>query len=178
MIPALRRSWFRWQLRKALAKDTQPHAFVPFDQAKRILLLVMIDNPESVSITQQWVKQWGANRDITLLGYHPSRKKLTFEIPFPHLTPKNLSFGYHPKSDIDWQQPVDALLCVTPHMHYAMAYIAAHAKATMRVGPHNSTYEPCLDLMVSLPENTPSLDTIFNTFDRYLKMIRSHEPNQ
>lgn len=176
MIPAFRRAWFRWQLRKTLKKDTQRHAFLPFDQVHRMLLVVQLDQPESVSITQTWLKKWQPDRQVTLLAYFPSRKKPTFDIPFPYITPKDLTFGFQPKTTVDWQQAFDALICVMPGLSLPGVYIAAHAKATMRVGPHPTEFESCLDLMVALPDNKPSLDTIFNTFDKYLKMIRNHEP--
>lgn len=178
MIAGLRRAWFRWQLQKTFKKDDQVHAFLPFQQLQRMLLVVQVDTEACVATVQQWQAKWQNNCIITLIGYFPSRKACPFTIPFPHFTAKDLTFGYQPKTTTDWYAPVDAAVFVAPTMSLPLLYMAAHSTATMRVGTHAPTYEPCLDFMVTLPDNTPSLDTIFNTFDRYLKMIRSHEPNQ
>lgn len=175
MMAALRHAVFRWQLRKTLSREQHEHAFLPFDRLKNIGMVVSIHTEEEVHTATAWQKRWAAaDRQVDLLLYYPSRQAAPFPLPDAVFTNKGLSFGYQPKVDKKWTGPYDALLLVGAQLPPPFAHLAAQSKATMRVGPHDAKYENGLDLMVAMPENNPSLDTIFNTFERYLKMIDNH----
>lgn len=172
MINRIRLWWFHWHLKRWTRKADNPRAFVSLKEANNLAALVYLDGPEAVDATLQWQGQLEKmGKQVVIEGYVPV-KKPAFDIPFPYYTPESVSFTFKPKGWANQDTAFDILLFVAPYMPPVLAHIAAHSHSKMRVGPHSQRYQMCLDYMISLPASA-TMATIFDTFDKYLKMLSS-----
>lgn len=172
------RLWLhRWRLKKRLAEHEVDHESVSLEKAQHIGILFNATDPaRNVAIQHFASKYKQIDKRVEVLGFidgsHPEEA-----LPFPHFSRKGISWLYIPKDpavEHFMNQRFDILLNAYTDDFPVFDYITILSKAKMRMGLYNPDKTECYDVMVDSREEEPALPDLLNTFERYLKMIKTH----
>lgn len=167
----------RWVLKKRLAHHEVDHPSVSLENARHIGILFNATDPANNVTIQNYAQSYKEkDKRVEILGYihgsHPQES-----LPFPFFSRKRLTWLFIPKDpavDHFMNQRFDILLNAYTDNRAVLDYITTLSNAKMRVGPYRKSKTECYDVMVDLNQKHPPLNELLNTFERYLKMIKTH----
>lgn len=177
LLKPLRLRLHRAILKKRLAQHDVEHSSVSLERARHIGILFNATDPANNVEIQHFAQAWkDKEKRVEVLGYihgsHPQES-----LPFPFFSRKKISWLYIPHDpavDHFMNQRFDILLNAYTDNRPVLDYITTLSAAKMRVGPYRKSKTHCYDVMVDLQERHPPLPELLNTFERYLKMIKTH----
>lgn len=175
MLEGIRTGIFRWRLRKRAAQIHFPHRFIDYASLKSIQVLAPIDSEIESRGWKKWIQQWRDKGVKVSACYYITHLQPEYYPDDVYFTKKDISYFYIPqhKGLNEWlSQPADMLVIPAKTLPKPLAWAAAQAAASMRVGPYDEAYSDHFELMVRFPQEDPDQALILATFDKYLQMLK------
>lgn len=178
MLYRLRLALFRWLLHRRLKGKQLPREFVSLNRPRHITVLTIAQSSADEALWRQWAEKYQLKgHQVTIVPFFPMSKAPDALQLGPHLTKSSYNWIFLPKEQMLRNiatQRMDILLCWYTRHHPLFELVCEISPAKMRMGPVWNGDVPWLDYSIRFSKSDAELPEVLDTFDRYLKMLRSH----